>query len=203
MIRAELNTDRSSFSALRALPSSLVPRLSTRGFTYITLLVVLTIVGISLGAAGKYWSNVIVRDKEEELLFRGDQYRQAIQGYYYGRPGLNQYPQSLDDLLSDNRSVTGKRYLRQKFKDPMTNDDFVVIKDPLSNRIMGVRSSSDKTPLKTSGFPDVYRDFEGKLKYSEWEFRSIITATGAGQLPGTSVYPKGVPPPLVIKQSKP
>ena len=168
------------------------------GFTYITLLVVLIIIGISLGATGKYWSNVILREKEEELLFRGDQYRQAIEGYYFGVPGRNQYPQSIDDLLRDNRTAAGKRYLRQKFKDPMTNDDFEIIKDQLSNRIMGVRSLSQKTPLKLSGFPEMYKDFEGKLKYSEWEFRSNVTATGAGQLPGTSAYPGGVPPPLIV-----
>jgi type II secretory pathway pseudopilin PulG len=144
------------------------------GFTYITLLVVLTIIGISLGAAGKYWSNVILRDKEQELIFRGDQYRQAIDRYYTGRPGLLQYPQSIDDLLQDNRTPTAKRHLRQKYKDPMTNEDFVVIKDPVSNRIIGVRSSSDKTPLKQADFPDIYKKFTYLSKYSEWQFVSNI-----------------------------
>jgi type II secretory pathway pseudopilin PulG len=153
------------------------------GFTYITLLVVLTIIGISLGAAGKYWSNMLLRDKEQELLFRGDQYRQAIERYYLGRPGLLQYPQSIDDLLQDNRTPTAKRHLRQKYKDPMTNEDFVVIKDLPTNRIMGVRSSSDKTPLKQSDFPDIYKKFTYKSKYSEWEFVSTIAAGPAGTVP--------------------
>lgn len=161
----------------------------TGGFTYITLLVVLTVIGISLGAAGKHWSYVQLRDKEEELLFRGDQYRQAIESYYTGRPGLLQYPQSIEDLLQDNRSATGKRHLRQKYKDPMTNEDFVVIKEPVTNRIIGVRSSSEKMPLKQSGFPDIYNKFTSKGQYREWEFVSTIASGLAVTLPPGFVVP--------------
>jgi len=55
---------------------------SSRGFTYTALLVAIIIIGISLGAAGKYWPNVMMREKEEELLFRGGQYRLAIERYF-------------------------------------------------------------------------------------------------------------------------
>jgi type II secretory pathway pseudopilin PulG len=178
--------------------SSLVTRLSHKGFTYITLLVVLTIIGISLGAAGKYWSNVILREKEEELLFRGDQYRQAIERYYLSRPGLLQYPQNIDDLLQDNRTPTARRHLRQKYKDPMTNEDFVVIKDPLTNRIMGVHSASDKESLKRSGFPEIYNDFASKSTYSEWQFVStIMPVQPPGSVPGGTLQrlPLVIPPP--------
>ena len=34
------------------------------GFTYIALLAAIVIIGISLGATGRYWSNVVLRDKE-------------------------------------------------------------------------------------------------------------------------------------------
>jgi hypothetical protein len=124
-----------------------------------------------------------LRDKEQELLFRGDQYRKAIELYYTGRPGLLQYPQSIDDLLQDNRTSTTKRYLRKKYKDPMTNEDFVAIKDPLTNRIIGVRSSSDKMPLKQADFPDIYKKFTAKSAYSEWDFVSTIAAGPTVTLP--------------------
>jgi type II secretory pathway pseudopilin PulG len=126
---------------------------NSSGFAYIALLVVIIIIGISLGAAGKYWSSVKLREKEEELLFRGNQYRQAIERYYLSIPGRPQYPQSIEDLVKDNRSATGKHYLRQKFKDPITGEDFVEIKNPYL-RIIGVHSSSDKLSLKQAGFPD-------------------------------------------------
>jgi type II secretory pathway pseudopilin PulG len=143
------------------------------GFTYIALLAAIVIIGISLGAAGKYWSNVILREKETELLFRGDQYRQAIEKYYSAVPGRLEYPQSIDDLLKDNRTAAGKRHLRQKYKDPITGEDFVEFRDKTKgNRITGVYSSSDKEPLKQGNFPDQYKEFEGKKKYSEWKFMS-------------------------------
>ena len=162
---------------------------NSRGFAYIALLVVIVIIGISLGAAGRYWSNVVLRDKEEELLFRGDQYRRAIELYYKAGP-LPQYPSSIEDLLNDNR--TGIRhYLRKRYKDPISGEDFVEIRHPITKRIIGVHSPSDKKPLKQSGFPARYShkpvleqsgysdnkyDFEGKSKYSEWLFVTGIFA---------------------------
>ncbi len=141
-----------------------------RGFTYIALLAAIIILGIVLGSAGKYWQNVMQREKEEELLFRGNQYRQAIERYYNSPPG-GQFPNSVDDLVTDNRTSTGKRHLRQKFKDPMTGEDFQLVRDAeQGNRITGVFSKSQAAPLRTTGFPEEDKDFEGKTKYSEWQF---------------------------------
>ncbi len=154
-------------------PSGIGTFRDCRGFTYIAVLAAIVIISIMLGSATKYWQNISLRDKEEELLFRGEQYRLAIERYYlYG--GRMQYPQSIDDLIKDSRTVDGKRYLRQKFKDPITGEDFIEIRDQLSRRVIGVRSSSDKEPLKQADFPDtsqIYKDFEGKKKYSEWKFQ--------------------------------
>jgi type II secretory pathway pseudopilin PulG len=171
-----------------------------RGFAYIALLVAIIIIGISLGAAGKYWSNVMLRDKEEELLFRGEQYRMAIERYVSAVPGSQVYPQSIDDLLKDNRTATGKRHLRQKYKDPISGEDFVEIRNTVTKRIIGVHSPSEKEPLKKAGFPDVYTTmqavtqpgfpagyniFSDKMKYSEWLFVATIKSaqtptTGTG-----------------------
>ena len=141
------------------------------GFTYIALLVAIIIIGISLGTAGKYWQNVMMREKEEELLFRGGQYRFAIERYYLAIPGRYQFPQNIDDLLKDSRSAAGKRFLRQKYMDPITGEDFEVIRDlTKGNRITGVYSKSEKEPLRTTGFDEIYKEFEGKKKYNEWKF---------------------------------
>jgi type II secretory pathway pseudopilin PulG len=152
------------------------------GFTYIGLLVILIIIGISLGAAGKYWQNVMVREREEELLFRGDQYKQAIERYSSAVPGRPQFPRTIDDLLQDNRTLRGKRYLRHRYKDPITGDDFVVVEvmDATGKHIVGVRSSSDRTPLKQANFPDAYQDFAGKTKYSEWQFLAALPQAQQG-----------------------
>lgn len=145
------------------------------GFTYIALLTAVVIMGILLASTGKYWSSVAAREKEEELLFRGDQYRRAIERYVMAIPGRSQYPQSIDELLKDNRTAAGKRHLRQKYKDPITGEDFEVIRDlTKGNRIIGVYSSSGKIPFKQAGFPGELRDFDGKRSYSDWKF--IYTA---------------------------
>jgi type II secretory pathway pseudopilin PulG len=162
------------------------------GFTYIGLLAILVIIGISLGAAGKYWSNVVLRDKEEELLYRGNQYRLAIESYRNAIPGRQQYPPEIESLIKDERTAAGKRYLRQKYKDPITGEDFVEIRDQATRRIIGVHSASDKTPLKQSNFPDEYQTFDGKGKYSEWQFIAIVNPLIPG-LAGSPPVPQSHP----------
>jgi type II secretory pathway pseudopilin PulG len=158
-----------------------------RGFTYIALLAAIVIIGISLGATGKYWQHVMMREKEAELLFRGDQYRLAVERYYLAKIPL-QYPPSIDDLLKDNRFPQAKRHLRQQYKDPITNDDFEVIKDlTKGNRITGVYSKSEKEPLRTAGFDEPYKEFEGKKQYKEWKFLFNPQSGPMGRPPGTAL----------------
>ncbi len=140
------------------------------GFTYIALLAAIVIIGITLGSATKSWQNVAQREKEEELLFRGNQYRLAIESYY-NYQGRRQFPNTIDVLLKDERSPNGKRHLRQQYKDPITGEDFEVVRDMLhGNAIKGVYSKSEKMPIKQANFPEELKDFEGKTKFSEWQF---------------------------------
>ncbi len=176
------------------------PRAGSRrsGFTYIALLAGIAVIGILMGAAGKYWRHIMLREKEEELLFRGQQYVMAIRSYYMAgaRPGIQpQLTPDIEDLLKDARSGTLRRHLRQKFKDPMTGDDFVLLRDRRTRAIVGVRSRSDDEPLKKTNFPvtgmpeldAMYKTFEGKTKYSEWRFiftpSQVIQPWGAGHPP--------------------
>jgi len=141
------------------------------GFTYLALLAAIVIIGITLGSAAKSWQNISQREKEEELLFRGNQYRLAIESYY-NYQGRRQLPNSIDVLIKDERSL-GKRHLRQRYLDPVTGEDFELVRDMFhGNTIKGVFSKSEKTPVKQSGFPEELKDFEGKTKYNEWQFIS-------------------------------
>jgi type II secretory pathway pseudopilin PulG len=153
----------------------------SRGFTYLALLAAIIIIGVSMGAAGKYWQNVVQREKEEELLYRGDQYRLAIERYYFAVPGRQQYPTSLDQLLKDERTPLGRRHLRRKYRDPVTGEDFVEVRDQLK-RIIGVYSPSGKTPLKQASFSVPDQDFIGKQKYSEWKFLYTIQGGVTGTI---------------------
>lgn len=142
------------------------------GFTYITVLLAVVITGIALAAVGRYWSFIDKKEREEELLFRGDQFVRAIDSYFRSaHGGANIYPKSFDDLLKDPRSLAPRRYLRRLYKDPMTGEaDWVPIIEKKSGRIKGVRSRSEDVPIKTDGFPERYKQFKEKESYSEWEF---------------------------------
>lgn len=165
---------------------------SNRGFTYVVVLMMVLIIGIMLGAAGQVWTTVMKRDREAELLFRGGQIRDAIERWKKPRPG--QPPPrpitDLKDLLLDPNSLQKIRYLRRLYQDPITGEDWLVIKDPATG-IIGVASSSKETPLKQGGFAEPFTAFEGKTKYSEWEFVYRPTVQGAATAATTGAATTG------------
>ncbi len=144
---------------------------SEAGFTYIAALVVVVIMGIMLGAVGQSWRMIMKREREEELFFRAGQIRDAITRWNKPRTGQHVATplKDLKDLLKDPRSMAKVRYLRRLYLDPITGKEWKVIQDP-TRGIIGVASTSDAEPLRTGGFPEEYADFEGKTKYSEWQF---------------------------------
>ena len=85
-----------------------------QGFTLVALVVITTVMTILVAAAMPMWSQIVKRDREAELVFRGLQYAEAIRVFQlrFGR-----YPVSLEELLNAN-----PRCLRQLWKDPMTDD---------------------------------------------------------------------------------
>ncbi|MFZ3209677.1 MAG: type II secretion system protein [Geobacteraceae bacterium] len=147
------------------------PLKSSDGFTYLMALVIVVIMGIMLGGIGQSWQRVMKREREEELLFRGNQIRDAIARWNKPRPGQHQATplKDMEHLLSDPRSMTNVRYLRRLYTDPLTNKEWVLITDPIKG-IIGVASSSEEAPLKQANFPNEFRDLEGKTKYSDWRF---------------------------------
>jgi type II secretory pathway pseudopilin PulG len=96
-----------------------------RGYAMAALLVMLAVMGILMSVAMPVWRQQARREKEAELVFRGEQYARAIALYNFknqqqGRGGMT-LPPSIDVLVDG-------RYLRKKYKDPMTKDgEFVVI----------------------------------------------------------------------------
>ena len=76
------------------------------------------------------WKQTARREKEEELVFRGKQYVHAIG--LFQRKFANAFPPNIDVLVE-------QRFLRKKFKDPITNDDFVPI--PAGQAAPAARSS--------------------------------------------------------------
>jgi type II secretory pathway pseudopilin PulG len=83
------------------------------------LLISMSIMAIMMTVALPTWKQLSRREKEAELVFRGEQYARAIQ-LFQTKAGPGTLPPSIDVLVE-------QRFLRKKFKDPITNDDFAPI----------------------------------------------------------------------------
>ncbi|MDO8294097.1 MAG: type II secretion system protein [Gallionella sp.] len=146
------------------------PRVSgQRGFGYLLVLFALAALGLLLAGAGQVWQTTAQREKEVELLFIGNQFRQAIASYYEHSPdAAKQYPARLDDLLEDKRFPMPRRHLRKHYRDPMTGSmDWGLIK--AGGRIVGVHSRSGDKPLRQS-FDGRDASFSGAARYDQWVF---------------------------------
>ena len=135
------------------------------------MLTAVAVIGIGLAAAGDIWSQARQREKETELLFVGNQFRQAIALYERRTPGAaRRFPEKLQDLLLDKRYPNVQRYLRKIYADPMTGKPEWGLVTAPDGGIMGVYSLSEDAPLKTANFSNADHSFEGKTRYSEWKF---------------------------------
>lgn len=83
------------------------------------LLVGMGVAAVMLTVAMPVWKQMVRREKEAELIFRGQQYVRAI-ALFQRRSGPGTIPPSLDMLLD-------QRFLRKKYKDPITGDDFDIL----------------------------------------------------------------------------
>lgn len=140
------------------------------GFSYV---VVMFLVAVTAIVAVRALENTIQterRNKEVELLWRGMAYRQAIQQYYQNSPGAARgYPAELENLLYDTRLVRPTRPLRKIYRDPMTEGDWVALRDE-SGAVIGVHSRSQAKPIKQAGFPPELQHFTNAQHYSDWKF---------------------------------
>jgi type II secretory pathway pseudopilin PulG len=174
-------------------------RRGCRGFTYLTALFVVALMGAGYATIGEMWATTSMRDKEDELLYIGNQYRRAIERYY--ATGPRRYPRTLQDLLKDPRAPTIQRYIRQLYADPMTGStEWGLVKAP-DGGIMGVHSTSQEAPIKQATFKLRDAGFEAAKTYADWKFiftPAQATTKPAATAPATGAQPKPsapVPPP--------
>jgi type II secretory pathway pseudopilin PulG len=146
---------------------------------YLVVMLMLAVFAISLGAliAVPFWQTEVRREKEEELIFRGKQYVEAVRLYVLKNPG--RFPSSLKELLD-------KKFIRKLYKDPMSaTGEWNLVLNPASAGqgaageaqvyivpekvlssvrqpiVLGVVSSSTKPSVK------IYNDQES---YDKWLF---------------------------------
>lgn len=159
-----------------------------RGFTYLGVMFIVSVLAMTAAMAGSVWSTAQRRENERELLFVGRQYQLAIE-HYRSRStgGVPQYPGSLDDLLLDPRAPRVQRDLRQRYPDPVTHTrEWGVIRLP-DGGIVGVHSLSDRSPLKRN-WNDAGVAFPQAKRYSDWRF----IAPSAVEMLASSALPNAV-----------
>lgn len=153
------------------------------GYALLMVLLLAALVLLSLSTAVPRLLTQGKREKEAELIFRGEQYRRAI-GLFYKKVG--RYPNSVEELLETN----DRAFLRRAWPDPMTpggewrlirvgaGGGFIgsvhsgredqegeqgreLVGDLESLPIAGVASRSPERSIRV---------YEGYESYEEWEF---------------------------------
>jgi type II secretory pathway pseudopilin PulG len=91
-----------------------------KGYILIALILFVALLAIAMTVMAPVISQQVKRDREEELIHRGVQYSRAIKHYVkkFGR-----YPTKLEDLENTNNV----RFLRKRYKDPITGKDFKIL----------------------------------------------------------------------------
>jgi type II secretory pathway pseudopilin PulG len=95
-------------------------RSSECGYILLSLMLLVALMAIAAAAIAPTLAFQVKRDREEELIHRGVQYSRAVRRYFkkFGR-----YPTRVEDLENSNNL----RFLRRRYKDPITNKDFKLL----------------------------------------------------------------------------
>ena len=91
-----------------------------RGYILLTLLLIIALVSIVAATAASSIAFKIRRDREEELIHRGAEYSRAIRRF---TKKMGRYPLRIEDL----ENTDGLRFLRKRYKDPITGKDFKLL----------------------------------------------------------------------------
>ena len=164
----------------------------------VAMLVAMSVMAVMLTALLPVWTTFMRREKEAEYVFRAEQYARAIA--LFQRKYGNANPPNLDVLVKE-------KFLRKKYKDPLTGDDFQVVtagspipgQDPPprgggagptrggGGGIIGVVSKSTEQSLRL---------YNGRDKYNEWVVLGTQQSNRAGGPPGSTQPggPGGGPP---------
>jgi len=198
-----MELDGQPFDSARGEPFDVAHARSHRGYAMAALLVGMSVMAVLMSALLPVWTHMATREKEAELVFRGQQYARAIG--LFQRKYANTAPPTIDVLVE-------QRFLRKKYKDPITNDDFQPIYANQAIQAPGGGASASRpgqgatmsTPAPQTtiqaGFggtgagvqggvigvtskskDESIRIYNGRSRYNEWAFVYVQTAQRPGQ----------------------
>jgi hypothetical protein len=148
----------------------------------VVLIVIMGMTAVWMSASLPAWKHNATREKEAELVFRGRQYVRAL-NLYQRKMGPGAAPLSFDQLYD-------AKLLRKKYKDPITNDDFLPLyaggtqgqgQQPGASgagqggTLVGVQSKSTATSIMV---------YNGATHYNEWQFIRVVQQPGGPGGPG-------------------
>ena len=162
------------------------------GYAMTVLLISLSVMAIMMTVVMPVWKQMTQREKEAELAFRGQQYVHAI-GLFQRKAGPGVYPPNVDVLVQQH-------FLRKKYKDPITGDDFLLLPAVAAGTatpgqisqpgaaVPAGRGQAPNTAGATTGGAGIaggvagvaskskdtsIRIYNGRTHYNEWEFRFL------------------------------
>src|SRR5262245_47366746 len=128
-------------------PVTSKPASKEAGYTLAVVMVFTSVVLVTLSGAVLNWQKAMQREREEELIYRGKQFMRAVELWQRKFPGT--YPTTIDALLSTNNT----RFLRKKWKDPITNsDEWRLLKMNVDGSISGLTVLGGSSPLGPSSY---------------------------------------------------
>ena len=183
------------------------------GYAMAALLVAIAVMGVLTSVVLPVWSHSAQREREAELIFRGEQYARAIE--LYQRQYVGAYPPDLETLVDE-------RFLRRLYTDPMTDGgegEFRPVYQSEVGELQGapatadrpgeatttVTASPEREPERRSfssrsqadreegGIVGVVsaseeesiRIYNGQQQYNEWAFVYTPSSTQLGGVAGT------------------
>lgn len=187
------------------------------GYAMAALLVGIAMMSILMSMALPAWRHAAQREKEEELIFRGEQYARAVA--LYQRKFAGAFPPSMEVLLD-------QRFLRKAYEDPMVEDgEFRILyqtsaveaaggsEQPAANNRGGQETGAAPRPPAGSlgsgtiagargGIVGVVsrseatsiKQYNGRDRYDEWQFVYADVTNQPGGVPGATTPGQAVPP---------
>jgi type II secretory pathway pseudopilin PulG len=194
-----------------------------RGYNLVMLIMAVTVLNIMVAVSLPMWSEVIQRDREEELISRGFQYAEAMRVF---KNRFQRDPVRLEELME-----VKPRCIRRLWKDPMTDGKFVPLHpdqpqlpgnpqgqgggvppaDPGEENPEGTDPGSfnpggtPKGPVsvgpivgvRSSSTKKSFLVFTGKEHYNEWRFTVELLTQGRSPTGRGDGQTPGNPPPVL------
>ena len=98
------------------------------GYMLLVLMLAVAVLMITMMGVARNYRRSVQRDREVEMIHRGEQYARAVQRFYRKN---GRYPVGIEQLENMNKI----RYLRKRYKDPMSPDGAWKIVHPMDVKL--------------------------------------------------------------------